>query len=505
MRKFLLASVLSCFLLQANAQTPITITSADMPMPDKMLIKAKDTLTAVALGMPDTAAQAWNFTAVTEHTRDTSIVMSYADFPNSLFSTANTVIRQGNSTFYGYLINSSSSFSLIGGSGLVDIQGSLTPINQTSDPAEILFTFPASYDSSYTNNFSTDAKFYFGQVVSGFTIDSIHRISSIEKTAIVDAWGTLTTQMGGPYDVIRVKEVKTSYDTVLAYFFGDWNNVPGGITATQTTNYYWWANGIGTALASAAVDSSGNVVNFEWLTEYPGTPPVAASVTSADASCPGQCDGSATVTAKWGAAPYTYSWNTSPAQTTAMATGLCPGTYTVTVTDSMSVSTTQTVTIGMPDAVAITASGATLTATAGTSYQWYMNDTLITGATAMTYTVSQNGNYTVAVTTGSCTDTSAAYSFTTIGIAENSAFANISVYPNPVNSIVTIAFDAFNTKQPVTVEVKNELGQSLKKTVVSPAALNNKVSFDMSALPQGIYFVSMKDNATVINKKFIKQ
>lgn len=503
MRKFLLASVLSCCIFQTNAQ--IVITSADMPETDKMQIMATDTLTVVAVGSADTAAQVWNFTGLTEHTRDTSVVMSYADFPNSLFSTANTVIRQGNSTFYGYLINSSSSFSLIGGSGVVDIQGSPTSINQTSDPAEILFNFPASYDSSFTNNFSTDAKFYFGQVVSGLTIDSIHSISTIEKTSVVDAWGTLTTPLGGPYNVLRVKEMRTSYDTVMAYFFGDWNNVPGGITSTQTITYYWWGNGIGSALATAVVDSGDNVLNIKWLTEYPDTPPVAASVTAANVSCPAQCDGTATVTAKWGNPPYTYSWNTSPVQITTTASGLCAGTYTVTVTDSTLVTTTETVIIGAPSAPSITANGATLTATAGTSYQWYLNNTIISGATGMTYTVSQNGNYTVVVTTSGCTDTSSSFSYTT-GITEVAAIANISVYPNPANNQVTISFDAMkNSGQPLVIELKNELGQSVKKTVLNQTGINTNVSFDMSALPQGIYFVCMKDNTTVINKKFVKQ
>ncbi len=46
------------------------------------------------------------------------------------------------------------------------------------------------------------------------------------------------------------------------------------------------------------------------------------------------CDGTATSNATGGTTPYTYSWNTIPVQTTADASSLCRGTYTVTVTDA---------------------------------------------------------------------------------------------------------------------------------------------------------------------------
>lgn len=49
----------------------------------------------------------------------------------------------------------------------------------------------------------------------------------------------------------------------------------------------------------------------------------------------GLTNGTATATPAGGSAPYTYEWNDSSAQTTATATGLAPGTYTVVVTDSL--------------------------------------------------------------------------------------------------------------------------------------------------------------------------
>src|SRR5438270_12135544 len=48
--------------------------------------------------------------------------------------------------------------------------------------------------------------------------------------------------------------------------------------------------------------------------------------------------------------PYTYSWNTVPVQTTATASGLSAGTYTVTVKDANNCTISSPVTISQPAA-----------------------------------------------------------------------------------------------------------------------------------------------------------
>ncbi len=65
-------------------------------------------------------------------------------------------------------------------------------------------------------------------------------------------------------------------------------------------------------------------------------PAEALSVTTEKTNvlCNGDNSGSATATAAGGTAPYIYSWNTTPVQSTPTATGLSPGTYEVTVTDA---------------------------------------------------------------------------------------------------------------------------------------------------------------------------
>lgn len=58
------------------------------------------------------------------------------------------------------------------------------------------------------------------------------------------------------------------------------------------------------------------------------------SITSTAVSSPGASDGSAAAYVSGGVPPYMYSWSTTPAQTTQIATNLPSGTYSVLITDS---------------------------------------------------------------------------------------------------------------------------------------------------------------------------
>jgi gliding motility-associated-like protein len=82
---------------------------------------------------------------------------------------------------------------------------------------------------------------------------------------------------------------------------------------------------------------------------------VATITNSNDATCGNACDGSASVTALGGsvATTYTYTWSDPNNQTTATATGLCAGTYTVTVYDDNLCFDTTSITINEPTPVQI--------------------------------------------------------------------------------------------------------------------------------------------------------
>src|SRR6185436_9602779 len=95
---------------------------------------------------------------------------------------------------------------------------------------------------------------------------------------------------------------------------------------------------------------------------------VSAVISSqTDATCEGGDDGSATVTATGGQAPYTYLW--SPVGGTgATASGLSSGVYTVTVTDYLGCATILSVNIGLINAAPSVDLGADTTVCDGTTY-----------------------------------------------------------------------------------------------------------------------------------------
>jgi PKD repeat protein len=204
---------------------------------------------------------------------------------------------------------------------------------------------------------------------------------------------------------------------------------------------YLWSTGAQTAQTAINLPSGSYTVT---ITDGSGCTSVAtATVTqptavtaaisgSTPASCFGSCNGTATVTPGGGTAPYTYQWSNT--QTIPGATGLCAGTYTVTVRDVNNCSATATVTITQPIAVNATTTSvnahcnlpdgsATVNPTGGTSpytYQWsgggQVTQTainLIPGSYSVTVTDSQGCTYIASATVGNIPAGSAVISNTT--------------------------------------------------------------------------------------------
>lgn len=169
---------------------------------------------------------------------------------------------------------------------------------------------------------------------------------------------------------------------------------------------------------------------------------LTVNATAVNASiCTPPCNGTATANASGGTPPYTYAWGTSPVQNGPNATGLCPGTYSVGVTDA----TTPFPNFG----------GATVTLTCVQGVNEYVLNNFL------------------------------------------------EVYPNPVSGTISITLSYPNGGEVKEVSVFNSIGEKVLSENYSSKKFNH--SLYVGNLPSGTYFMDMKDEKNTYRTKFVKQ
>jgi uncharacterized delta-60 repeat protein len=254
----------------------------------------------------------------------------------------------------------------------------------------------------------------------------------------------------------------------------------------------------------------------------------------------GGTDGSASVTVSGGTGPYTYSWNTSPVQTTATATGLTAGTYQVTVTDAANCTQTYTFTITQPvlsgnaDLSNLVLSSGTLTP-AFTSSSISYSTSVSNGTTSVTVTptkadanatievngvpvASGNPSLPVALNVGANTintvvtaqNGAVTKTYTVVvnrviatGTKEelNTAKSKIQVYPNPNNGSCIIEFNGFEPRKS-TLKVYDMLG---KEILIKTLDVNRTDFSENLQLPKvkGIYILKIASGNQFFTRKIV--
>ena len=135
------------------------------------------------------------------------------------------------------------------------------------------------------------------------------------------------------------------------------------------------------------------------------------------------------------------------------------------------------------------------------TYQWIdcEGDTLIPGATASSFTPSENGTYAVIITENSCSDTSDCVVVNTVGI-DKGFFFDISVFPNPVNEQLTIDMGE-NTAQ-VRVQMLGVQGQILYDARHQAEV---PIRLETAHLPTGIYLIRIHTETSSFRTQILKQ
>jgi hypothetical protein len=183
----------------------------------------------------------------------------------------------------------------------------------------------------------------------------------------------------------------------------------------------------------------------------------------------------------------TITWNNgvqnnvafSPQQTTV---------YTASGDDGSGCSSSETievVVIPTPATPTVTPFASNLVSSSSNGNQWYLDGVLIEGATSQLFTPVANGNYTVTVSQGACSSSSAPYLFESIVTSIGNDFSVFAVYPNPASDYVQLTGILPQTE----ISISTITGMLVDRLVSS----ENKQTLNISNLLPGVYLLSISN------------
>lgn len=130
--------------------------------------------------------------------------------------------------------------------------------------------------------------------------------------------------------------------------------------------------------------------------------------------------------------------------------------------------------------------------------------------TLETYTWYQPGYHTALLTISTMNNTIVSYktvSYARRQIADHQAVGKtgefgegLNIYPNPANSVINIVFDALHAGNNIKVSLTDIWGREVAVIANRPLSGAVNISYDMSDLPKGLYFVKLQSPDKILTK-----
>ncbi len=378
----------------------------------------------------------------------------------------------------------------------VTLMGFTLPVSSEFSNVDTLYGFPLAYQNSdvsageYTLDFSD-----FGLPVA-LNVQT-------ERSNTVEGYGSLMTPFGEFPEVLKVKTVLLSTNTVTV----NGMEIPTEVT---TVEYKWFDKnyGIPVLTATGNISAAGeNILNVAYLDTVQCVEPTSLFFSTPNEVFADPDDLDAEVTFEnLSQNGDTYLWDFGDGNTSAAENPVhtydCPGDYEVTLTTTNSACTADengesslTLDVNVQDTVGFEVTqltGGLEVSTADAAYQWVDcddNNSPITGATEQQFFPAITGNYAVILQRGGCTDISECVNVV-VSSVENLRAAGIEIFPNPTQGKLYLTNE--NAGEHLEVQVYNARGEQVFRQQISGNATID--------LPQnaGVYFVKITNAGEVI-------
>ena len=311
-------------------------------------------------------------------------------------------------------------------------------------------------------------------------------INALPLTPIISASGNTSFCTGGSVDLTSSATTGNSWST---------SSTSQAITVATSGSYSVTV----TDNNGCSATSTATIVNVS-------SAPAPTINASATAACSGE---TVTLTSSTADA---YLW--SNGDTTQAIQVTASGNFSVITTNSnacdgvgTSVQTTVTFTTTPSAAASFSTNGNvvtfTNTSTGASSYSWDFSDFTNSSATSPSHAFISNGSYPVILTAinGACTDTLLLTVNITVGIEELMGLNNITIYPNPANENLVVAFDN-QSGSAFKLLVSDRVGRIIQTIDVQDED-QNFVTMNVSSLANGMYSILFVGQNSSFTKSFI--
>ncbi len=144
-----------------------------------------------------------------------------------------------------------------------------------------------------------------------------------------------------------------------------------------------------------------------------------------------------------------------------------------------------------------------MTAATTSTFQWYVNNIEIPGATNNKHKAKQTGNYIVTVDSLGCQNTSDVFAVTSLGIKDVVANDFVQLAPNPTSSSVQLTAKFTNSDETV-VSVYDMSGKQITQIVLGKADRIDGQVIDLSDMKSGVYLIHVLHGNKLTARKVVK-